>query len=181
MSSDRGTTTEPSSRHHQDAAALRYCDVVALVVAAPLMLVIGVPAVGYALGASTWILARGLGAAVDHLGGSLTGVAEQVSLRLTYRLFRVLLLVGIVALGLRAFGRSDGTTALFVITVAFTIQLSLAVRHRPVTARLEGLPAPQADGDHPDQRRDDGQDHDARLRGEEWGRERGGAGRLPAG
>jgi hypothetical protein len=181
MSSDRVTIVEPSSWHPNDAAGLRYCDVVALVFAAPLMLVIGVPAAGYAIGASTWILARGLGVAVDHLGGSLTGVAEQVSLRLTYRLLRVLLLVGVVVLGLRAFGRSDGTTALLVITVAFTIQLSLAVIHRPGTAGLEGFPAPQPDGDQSEQCRDDGQDHHARLRREERGRERGGSGRLPAG
>ena len=43
------------------AAALAYLDVVLLVVAAPIMLLIGVPAVGYLVGAGVWIALRAVG------------------------------------------------------------------------------------------------------------------------
>jgi hypothetical protein len=179
MSSDPTTTPKPPSNRGKEGRVHRYLDVATLVLAAPVLLVADVPTVGYILGAATWILARGLGVATDHLGGSLARLAEQVSLRLTYRLLRVLLLVGVVVLGLRAFGRSDGTTALLVITAAFTMQLSLAVIHRQRRVGLDEFSAPQAYGDQPQQGRDHGQDDHTRLGRQERGRQRRRASRLP--
>ncbi len=45
------------------ATLLAYLDVVVLVVAAPIMLLIGVPAAGYLVGAGAWIALRAIGVA----------------------------------------------------------------------------------------------------------------------
>src|ERR1700760_4826563 len=114
-----------------DRPALRYLDVVAPLVIAPIVLALGAPAVGYGLGFATWLLVRTLGVAADRMAGSITNVAEQVSLRLAYRFARVSLLLAVTALAFKGDGRPDGLTALLVITFAFTIQLSLAIIYRP--------------------------------------------------
>jgi hypothetical protein len=104
---------------------------VAPVLAAPIVLALGAPAVGYGLGAAAWILARGLGVAVDRYASSIANVAQQASLRLTYRLLRVFLLVGATVLALKSEGRADGLTALLVLTFGFTLHLSVSIINRP--------------------------------------------------
>ena len=52
-------------------SALAYLDVVVLVVAAPIMLLIGVPAVGYLVGAGVWIALRAVGVLIDRAVASL--------------------------------------------------------------------------------------------------------------
>ena len=47
-------------------AVLRYFDVVLLVLAAPIMLLIGVPAGGYLIGAGAWIVLRAVGVGVER-------------------------------------------------------------------------------------------------------------------
>ncbi len=49
------------------ATVLAYLDIVLLVVAAPIMLLIGVPAVGYLVGAGAWIVLRALGVAIERV------------------------------------------------------------------------------------------------------------------
>jgi hypothetical protein len=144
MSVERASdsTRHPSPRFHGDAGVdrprpatgpnvLGYFDLVAPVLAAPIVLALGAPDVGYGLGAATWILVRALGLAVERRAGSIADVAQQVSLRLTYRLARVFLLVGVTVLVLKSQGRADGLSALLVITFCFTLHLSLSIIHRP--------------------------------------------------
>ena len=45
---------------------LRYLDVALLALGAPIMLLIGVPAVGYLVGAGAWVALRVVGAGVEH-------------------------------------------------------------------------------------------------------------------
>ncbi len=111
-------------------AALRYFDVVLLVVAAPIMLLIGVPAVGYAVGAGTWIALRALGVAVEK-GAGPAGDPRAVSVRLAYMLGRLFALALAVILVRRAEGQNGGLTALVVIVFAYTIQLATSFSTRP--------------------------------------------------
>jgi uncharacterized membrane protein len=102
---------------------VRFLDVVLILLAAPPLLVAGVPALGYAIGAATWILLRALGLAVERHASAGTDLAQQLSLWMGYRVARVTVLVAAAVLALKEAGRSDGLTAVLVITIAFTIQL----------------------------------------------------------
>ena len=62
------------------AALLAYLDVVILVVAAPIMLLIGVPAVGYLVGAGAWIVLRAVGVAIERVVPSLRDPRSEVTL-----------------------------------------------------------------------------------------------------
>jgi uncharacterized membrane protein len=102
---------------------VRFLDVVLVLLAAPLLLLAGVPALGYAIGAATWILLRALGLAVERHASAGADLAQQLSLWMGYRVARVMVLVAVAVLALKGAGRSDGLTAVLVITVAFTVQL----------------------------------------------------------
>ncbi len=115
-------------------AAIRYFDVLILLVAAPIMLLIGVPAVGYSVGAGSWIAVRAVGLAVDRY-------AEQgdqrraVSVRLAYMLTRLFALALAVILVRRGEGQNDGLAALLVIVFAYTLGLATSFASRPRSGR----------------------------------------------
>jgi hypothetical protein len=111
--------------------ALAYLDVVVLVVAAPIMLLIGVPAVGYLVSAGAWILLRLAGVVVERAAAATDDVRREAGLRLTYLLGRLFLLAIAVILVRKGVGRDDGLTALLVIVFAFTMQLILSFFFRP--------------------------------------------------
>jgi hypothetical protein len=115
--------------------ALAYLDVIVLVVAAPIMLLIGVPAVGYLVGAGAWIVLRAVGVAVERAAGAADDPRREASLRLAYLLGRLFLLAIAVILVRNGSGRDDGLTALLVIVFAFTMQLVLSFLNRPRSAR----------------------------------------------
>ncbi|HSC04467.1 MAG TPA: hypothetical protein VLC49_14150 [Solirubrobacteraceae bacterium] len=115
--------------------AVAYLDVVVLVVAAPIMLLIGVPAVGYLVGAGAWIALRAVGIAVERAAAAAGDPRREASLRLAYLLGRLFLLAIAVILVRNGAGRDDGLTALLVIVFAFTVQLVLSVLNRPRSAR----------------------------------------------
>jgi hypothetical protein len=109
---------------------IRSPDVLVVLAAAPVLLLIGMPAAGYLIGAATWILLRVLGLAVDRRATSLSHVVQQASLRFAYRMVRVVLLALAAILASKAGGRDDGLAALLVIIIAFTIQLTVAIFER---------------------------------------------------
>jgi hypothetical protein len=119
------TTPGPSQ-----ARATRPYDVVAVVGAAPILLLVGVPAVGYLIGAVAWMLVRGLGVAVERYAASLSHVVQQASLRIAYRMTRVVVLVAVAVVASKAVGRDDGLAALLVIVLSLTIQLTAAIIER---------------------------------------------------
>ena len=111
--------------------ALTYLDVVVLLVAAPIMLLIGVPAVGYLVGAGVWIALRAAGVAVERAAVAVGDPHRETSLRLAYLLSRLFLLAIAVILVRNASGRDAGLTTLVVIVFAFTMQLILSFLNRP--------------------------------------------------
>ena len=118
--------------HNEGAVtALSYLDVVVLVVAAPIMLLIGVPAVGYLVGAGAWIALRAMGVAVERALHDTDDPRREASLRLAYLLGRLFALAIAVILVRNGAGRDDGLTALLVIVFAFTVQLILSFLNRP--------------------------------------------------
>ena len=112
-------------------ALLRYFDVALLIVAAPIMLLIGVPASGYLIGAGAWILLRAIGVGVEHAAVSVPEASQQIGLRLAYMLGRLFLLALAVIVARQASGRDAGLTALAVVVVAFTVQLAISPFARP--------------------------------------------------
>jgi hypothetical protein len=117
------------------ATPLAYLDVVVLVVAAPIMLLIGVPAVGYLAGAGVWIVLRAVGVLIDRVVPSLGDPRGEVTVRLSYLLGRLFLLAIAVIVVRNGSGRDDGLTALVVIVFAFTMQLVLSFLTRPRPGR----------------------------------------------
>ena len=102
---------------------LRYADLIALAVAAPIALLGGASAVGYAVGAATWLVIRAFGVALDDMTRVITGPTERIALRLGYRLARIVLLAAATIAVREAVDKNAGITALAVIASAFTIQL----------------------------------------------------------
>jgi hypothetical protein len=113
------------------APVIAYLDVVLVVLAAPIMLLIGVPPVGYLVGAGVWIALRAVGVLVDRLVASMSDPRREITLRLAYLLGRLFLLAIAVIVVRNGAGRDDGLTALFVIVFAFTTQLVLSFLTRP--------------------------------------------------
>ena len=111
-------------------ALLRYLDVALVVLAAPILLLIGVSAAGYGIGGGAWILLRAVGVAVERRAAAAE-MRTQVSLRLGYMLGRLFALALVIILVRQDVGRDDGLAALLVIVAAFTIQLATSALNRP--------------------------------------------------
>ena len=112
-------------------ALLRYFDVVLIVVAAPIMIAIGVSAGGYAIGGGAWIALRAAGEVLERNPALHANARTDVSVRLGYMLSRLFLLAIAVIIARSQLGRNAGLTALVVIVVAFTVQLAVSATTRP--------------------------------------------------
>ncbi len=113
---------------------LRYLDVVLLVVAAPIMLLIGVSAPGYGAGAGVWIILRAVGEFVERIAQTVP-TNQQISIRLGFLLGRLFALALTVILVRKASGQDAGLTALLVIVFAYTVSLLLSFVNRPRSTR----------------------------------------------
>jgi hypothetical protein len=116
-------------------ALLRYFDVVLVVVAAPIMIAIGVSAAGYAIGAGAWIALRAAGEVLERNRALHADARIDVSVRLGYMLSRLFLLAIAVIIARAQLGRDAGLTALGVIVVAFTVQLAVMAMARPTGSK----------------------------------------------
>jgi hypothetical protein len=111
---------------------LKYFDVVLIVVAAPIMLLLGVSAPGYGIGAGVWIALRVIGVVMERRVGTLDPNI-QIGLRLSYMLGRLFVLAITVILVRSSDGRDAGLAALAVIVFAFTVQLGTSAMTRSRT------------------------------------------------
>jgi len=110
---------------------LSYMDVVLIVLAAPIMLLIGVAAGGYLIAAVAWIVLRVVGIAVERYAGGSGDARTQVGARLGYMLGRLFALALTIVFVRRGLGKDDGLAALVVIVFAFTVQLTLMAISKP--------------------------------------------------
>src|SRR5260370_23972780 len=112
-------------------APLAYLDVVLVVVAAPIMLLIGVPAVGYGVGAGAWLILRAAGVGMERALGGASDQRMQISVRLGYMLGRLFLLALAVVVARTGGSKNDGGAAPVVVAGAFTGKLGTAAETRP--------------------------------------------------
>jgi hypothetical protein len=111
---------------------LRYIDVVLLVVAAPILLLIGVPVVGYGVAAGVWLALRVVEIAVNRYAAALGDPKWELIVRqLIFPMVRIFVLAIAVILIRRDVSRAAGLTALVVVVFVFTIRFFLAFAERP--------------------------------------------------
>ena len=112
-------------------APVRYLDVVLIVLAAPFVVLLGLPVLGYAVGAGIWIVQRVLEAVLDH-AARRSDARRAVGLKVASMIGRTWLVgIGILAVGLAA-EREDGFTAAVLCLAAYTVHLATALILRPL-------------------------------------------------
>ena len=115
-------------------APVRYLDVALLVLAAPFVVVLGVPAFGYAAAAVAWLVSRLIEAALDRRAARAQ-VRGAIGLRFASMLGRTWL-IGIAILGAGMAGeRQDGFVAALVCLIAFTVHLTAQLIVRPFDSK----------------------------------------------
>jgi len=99
----------------------RWLDVILVVLAAPFVILTGLPVLGYVVGATAWILNRLIGVFVERTAARQDDVRRAVGLNLGALIARSWLVgLTILAVGL-AGERKDGLTAAILILAAFTL------------------------------------------------------------
>jgi hypothetical protein len=111
---------------------VRYLDVVVLIAAAPFVVLLGAPVVGYAVATIAWILQR-LGAVwVERVARAQEDYRRSLGINVASLLVRAWLIgLTILAVGLIA-DREDGLAAGITVLVAFTLYFATALILRPL-------------------------------------------------
>ena len=123
--------SESTLRITDPLAPVRYLDVVLVVLAAPFVVVLGAPILGYAVGAGLWIAQRILEAWIDH-AAARGEPRRALGLKFASMIGRTWMLgIGILVVGL-AGEREDGFTAAVVCLLAYTVHLATALILRPL-------------------------------------------------
>jgi hypothetical protein len=130
------------------ASVLVYLDVVLVVVATIPVLVLGAPALGYAIGAVAWVAQRIIAQADRRWIRNTTAPKTQLGLNLFEAFGRIWLLAGAIVIAGVAGGRADGLTAALTIFCAYSIAFAIRVISGPPAspaARISpAVPAPAA-------------------------------------
>ena len=112
----------------------RWLGVVLVVLAAPFVILTGLPVLGYAVGALAWIANRAIGVFVERVATGQPDVRRAVGLNLV-ALFARACLVGLTILAVGLAGeREDGLTAAVLVLAAFTLYFVTSL----LTRSLEG-------------------------------------------
>jgi peptidoglycan biosynthesis protein MviN/MurJ (putative lipid II flippase) len=112
-------------------APVRYLDVVLVVLAAPFVLLLGAPVLGYAVGAAAWIVGRLLEAWLDQ-AARRSDPRRAIGLKVASMIGRTWLIgVAILAVGLAA-EREDGFAAGLLCLAAYTVHLATSLILRPL-------------------------------------------------
>ncbi len=131
----------------QPITVLGYVDIILLVVAAPIMLLIGVSATGYGIAAGAWIVLRAVGVAVERYAAATADPNRQIAVRMGYMLGRLFTLAIAVILVRKSDGQDAGLAALAVVVFAFTVHLLTSALNRPRSAsarRSSATPRPRS-------------------------------------
>lgn len=123
---------------------LRYFDVVAVAIATAPALALGVPTLGYLIGAISWVAQRALAQLDRRWIRRAVAPRTQLGLNLFEAFGRIWLLAGaIVAAGVIG-GRADGLTAALTIFGAYSIAFAIKVIDSPPARPQAAAPAPVA-------------------------------------
>jgi hypothetical protein len=125
------TELSPAMRRSDPLIVLRYLDVVIVVLAAPFVLLTGLPALGYVVGAAAWIVQRIAGVWIEGRMRREKDIRAVVGLGLGASLGRAWFVgLSILAVGLLG-AREDGAMAAVLILVAFTVYFVSQLILRP--------------------------------------------------
>ena len=117
-------------------APVRYLDVVLIALAAPFVVLLELPVLGYVVGATVWLLSRILEAVLEH-SADRSDVRRAIGVKVGSMIGRTWLIgIGILAVGLAA-EREDGFTAALVCLAAYTVHLATALVLRPLERKPE--------------------------------------------
>jgi hypothetical protein len=112
-------------------APVRYLDVVLIVLAAPFVVLLELPVLGYAVGAAVWVASRVLESLLERSAGR-SDVRRAIGVKVGSMIGRTWLIgIGILAVGLAA-EREDGFTAALLCLAAYTVHLATALILRPL-------------------------------------------------
>ncbi len=129
-------STSPALGIADPLAPVRYLDVILIVLAAPFVVLLGLPVLGYAVGAIAWIVARVLEAVLERSAGR-SDVRRAIGVKVGSMIGRTWLIgIAIIAVGLAA-EREDGFTAALVCLAAYTVHLATALILRPLERNPE--------------------------------------------
>ena len=111
---------------------VRYLDVVVLILAAPFVVLLGAPVLGFAVGACAWVVQRLAAAAVERAASRSGSYRTALGLNLASTVLRAWLIgLTILAVGLLA-EREDGLAAGVTVLVAFTVYFATSLVLRPL-------------------------------------------------
>lgn len=113
----------------------RWLDVILVVLAAPFVVLMDLPVLGYVAGAVAWIANRAIGALVERRAKASGDVRKAVGLNLGVLIARMWLVgLTILAVGL-AGEREDGLTAALLLLAAFTLYFVTSLLLRPLEGK----------------------------------------------
>jgi hypothetical protein len=113
-------------------AFVRYLDIVVVVLAAPFVILLGAPVLGYAVAAGAWIVQRVAALMIERRAARAGDVRTAVGLNMASLVLRAWLIgLTILAVGLIA-DREDGLTAGITVLVAFTVYFATSLILRPL-------------------------------------------------
>jgi hypothetical protein len=111
---------------------VRYLDVVVVLLAAPFVILLGAPVLGYAVGAGAWIAQRAASVALERRAAASSEYRTALALNMVSLVVRAWLIgLTILAVGLIA-EREDGLAAGITVLVAFTVYFATALILRPL-------------------------------------------------
>ena len=118
---------------------LRYFDVCLVLASAPLVLIGGLPRLGYVCGAGAWLATRAGAALLQERARRTRSAGVRAGLLMAAMMGRVWLVALAVILARYAGGRDDGITAAVLVLSAFSVYfvMSLVTREDAVGARTE--------------------------------------------
>jgi hypothetical protein len=105
--------------------ALKYVDVGLVIATAPFVALAGLPMIGYAFGATAWVLSRVGAAWLDRRAGS--DVRQRVGYHVAGMMGRVWIVVCAVVAARFAGGRDDGVMAAVLVLAAFTVYFAMSL------------------------------------------------------
>jgi hypothetical protein len=113
-------------------APVRYADVALLILAAPFVILLGAPVLGFVVGAVAWILQRFAAVAIERRAARSDDVKTALGLNMASLVLRAWLIgLTILAVGLIA-DRADGLTAGITVLAAFTVYFATSLILRPL-------------------------------------------------
>jgi hypothetical protein len=126
------TELSHAMRRSDPLIVLRYLDVVLVVLAAPFVVLTGLPVLGYVVGSAAWIVQRIIAARIDAAVRRQHDIRSAIGLGLGASLGRAWFVgLSILAVGL-AGAREDGAMAAVLVLAAYTVYFVSALILRPL-------------------------------------------------